>query len=222
LNAPAVTERTNEAWLRDLSAVGPAHDVAVAELREYLLRAILVYLARHRSDLAGLEFEELRQYAEDWAQSSIIQILEKLDTFRGASKFTTWAYRVAINLAAADLRRRNWDNTSLDQLTDDRALSERLAEDAGPPGPESRAMRRQIWETIQTVIDTDLTERQRTALTMAVVEDAPMEVIAEALGTNRNNVYKIVHDARRKLRRALDERGWSADDVFQAFGSANL
>jgi RNA polymerase sigma-70 factor (ECF subfamily) len=219
LNAPAVATRSNEDWLRDLSAAGPAHDGAIEDLREFLLRAILVYLSRHRSDLAGLEYEELRQYAQDWSQAALIQILDKLDTFRGQSKFTTWAYRVAINLAAADLRRRSWDSTSLEMLTEERGFALRLTQDASA-GPEATALQEQIWETIQQVIDEDLTPRQREALTMAVLDDAPMEAIASALGTNRNNVYKIVHDARRKLRRELEERGWSADDVFQAFGGS--
>lgn len=214
------TDRTNEEWLRDLRGDGAPRDAAIAQLREYLLRAILVYLTRHRSDLAGLDYEELHQLSEDWAQAALLQVMGKLDTFRGASKFTTWAYRVAINLAAADLRRKRWDDLSVEQLTERHpgALAHQT-EDQRAPSPEVAMTRSQIWDAIWEVITQDLTTRQRTALIRGVLDGAPMEVVAEELETNRNNVYKIVHDARRKLRSVLEARGWRAEDVLAAFAA---
>jgi RNA polymerase sigma-70 factor (ECF subfamily) len=218
----AIEERTNEQWLADLSGEGPASAAAVEQLRDYLLRAILVYLTRQRSDLGRHDFDDLRQMAEDWAQAAVIQVIEKRDTFRGASKFTTWAYRVAINLAATDLRRKSWNHTSLEELVEERSAALAVALEQSATTPEQAATRRQIWADVQTAIDQDLSERQRLALTLAVVSGAPIEVVAETLETNRNNVYKIVHDARRKLRGALEARGWTADDVMQAFSAGSM
>ncbi len=219
VTGPRIDERSNERWLADLSDAGPVQAEAVAHLRDYLLRAILVYLTRQRSDLARLDFEELRALAEDWAQAAVIQVLDKRDTFRGTSKFTTWAYRVAINLAATDLRRKSWSHASLEQLIEERSAALSLALEHTAATPEQEATRDQIWSTVQSVIDQDLTDRQRAALTLAIVDGAPIDVVAQSLGTNRNNVYKIVHDARKKLRKSLESRGWSADDVLAAFGS---
>lgn len=217
MTGPTIDERSNERWLADLSSTGPAQAQAVEQLRDYLLRAILVYLTRQRSDLARLDFEELRALAEDWAQAAVIQVLNKRDTFRGNSKFTTWAYRIAINIAATDLRRKSWNHASLEQLVEERSPALALALEHSAATPEQAATRDQIWSTVRSVMEEELTDRQRQALTMAVVDGAPIELVAEVLGTNRNNVYKIVHDARKKLRKSIEHRGWSADDVMAAF-----
>jgi RNA polymerase sigma-70 factor (ECF subfamily) len=215
----AKNARSNEEWLADLQASGARREAALEELRDYLLRAVLVYLTRHRSDLSGFDYDELQQLAEDWAQQAVIQVLDKLDTFRGDSKFTTWAYRVAINLAAGELRRKRWENVSLEGLTDDGNADLRLSHDASSPTPEAQFARRQVWDTIRSVIENELTERQRTALMRVVFDGAPVEVVAQQLDTNRNNIYKIIHDARKKLKRELELRDWSADDVLRAFES---
>jgi RNA polymerase sigma-70 factor, ECF subfamily len=212
-----ITARTNEQWLEDLPSIGPPHDAAVEDLREYLLRAVLVYLTRHRSDVADLDYDELHQMAEDWAQQGVLQVLAKLPTFRGDSKFTTWAYRVVINLVAGDLRRKRWESVSLDALTSAEQPDPRLSEDDHQPSPETHLARGEAWNAIRQVIDESLTDRQRSVLTMVVLEDTPVEEVAERMGTNRNNIYKIVHDARRKLRLELELRDWAAEDILGAF-----
>ncbi|MFN2116007.1 MAG: RNA polymerase sigma factor [Anaerolineae bacterium] len=214
---PRNHQRSNSEWLADLDPQSPQREAAIADLREYLLRAVLVYLTRHRSDLSVFDYDEIRQFAEDWAQQALIQVIDHRDTFRGDSKFTTWAYRIAVNLAAGELRRKRWENLSLDRLTEAEAPDISLREDTSAPPPEDLLSREQIWQTIQDVIQHDLTDRQRTVITRIIIEGVPVEVVADDLGTNRNNIYKLVHDARRKLKRALESRGWSADDVLSAF-----
>lgn len=213
---------TNEQWLAGLRSTGRQREGAVGHLRDYLLRAILVYLIRHRSDLAHFDYEELQQLAEDWAQQALLQILDNLDSFRGDSKFTTWAYRVAINLAAGELRRKRWENVSLEGLAESDTSDLRLREDPAALQPEQAYAQVQIWEVVQSIIEQDLTERQRTALTRVIFEEVPVEVVAEELHTNRNNVYKIIHDARKKIRQALEQRHWSADDILGAFDGDRL
>ncbi len=214
---PRAASRDTEAWLRDLRGEGRARDRAILDLRDYLLRAVLVYLTRHRADLRAFDFAELQQFAEDWAQLAVLQVLDKLDAFEGRSKFTTWAYRVAINLAAGELRRKRWADVSLDQLRDQESPDLGLLADTGAIEPEQVAARQLVWEAVGEVINSELSERQRTALTRVIIEGVPVEAVAEELGTNRNNVYKIVHDARKKLRRGLEQRSWGADDVLALF-----
>jgi RNA polymerase sigma-70 factor, ECF subfamily len=216
--APRV--RTNAEWLAELGAADARSDATVSELRDYLLRAVLIYLTRHRSDLTGFDYEELRQFAEDWTQLALIQVLDNLDSFRGDSKFTTWAYRVAINLAAGELRRKRWENVSLEGLAESDSPDLAVTEDTALPSPESELTRDQIWSTIQGIIDRDLTERQRIVLTRIVLEGVPVEAVADSLGTNRNNIYKIVHDARKKLRRELEAAHWTAEEMLGAFDDA--
>lgn len=214
---PPTTDLQSDPWLADLRASGQKRDAAVDRLRTYLLRAIWIYLTRQRSDLTGMHFEDLSQLAEDWAQESVMQVLGNLDRFRGDSRFTTWAYRVAINLVAGDLRRKRWDNSSLDAMTESETADLRPMQSDRSIAPESRVTRGLVWDAIQTAIRDDLTERQRTALTRVVLEGRPIEVVAGELETNRNNIYKLVHDARKKLRQATEERGWSADEILAAF-----
>lgn len=209
--------RTTADWLRDLAPDSPNRAEAIQALRDYLLRAILVYLTRSRADLSEYDYDELRQWAEDWAQTALLQVIEKRESFRGDSKFTTWAYRVAVNLVASDLRRKAWSTASLEHLVEANSNSLRYAEDTSAPRPEVSAERSEAWDAVRTVIRDELTDRQRTAITRVILDGAPMEVVAKELGTNRNNLYKILHDARRKLKAALAARRWQADDILSSF-----
>jgi RNA polymerase sigma-70 factor (ECF subfamily) len=215
---PASRRRSNEEWLRALRSRGAMQEEALQDLRDYLLRAVLVYLSRDRSDLARFHPDELRQLAEDWAQEALLTIVDKLDTFRGQSKFTTWAYRVVINLAADELRHRRWKALSLEALAEEEEMPLlSMIEDTQAEDPEKAAERQEIWATIQRIIDEELTDRQRTALTNLLLRGMPMQEVAERLGTNKNNVYKIMHDARKKLKKRLTEYGLSEEYILATF-----
>jgi RNA polymerase sigma-70 factor (ECF subfamily) len=207
--------------LAALQGSGARQHAALEDLRDYLLRAVYVYLSRHRSDLVHLDRSEVEQLAEDYVQEALVLVLSKLDTFRGDSKLTTWAYRVAINLAAGDLRRRQWRDMSLDALNE--AVEEELPplsammEDTSMSDPDQEVMRRQIWELIRQAIQEELTERQRIVFINQYFRGVSPEVIAERLGTNRNNVYKIAHDARVKLKKHLAAQGLTEDEILAAF-----
>lgn len=214
----AVERRSNDEWLEALRSSGAAQEAALADLRAYLLRAVYLYLSQHRSDLAYFDPAELQQLAEDWAQEAVLSILSKLDTFRGDSRFTTWAYRVVINLAASELRRRRWASLSLEALSEetDTAAIE-LIEDLDAADPETTVQRQELWRIVNGIIQQDLTERQRMVLVEGVINEVPIEELARRLETNPNNVYKIYHDARRKLKRQLQEHGLSEGEVLAAF-----
>ncbi len=217
----AVPTRTNEEWLTALQTPGPEQTQALEELRDYLLRAVYVYLSRHRSDLTHFDRDEIQQLAEDWAQEALLTILAKLDTFRGDSRFTTWAYRVVINLAASELRRRRWANLSLEGLTetedDEEGGGFEFAQEDGSVNPEAALQQRHVWETLRHIIEQDLTERQRSVLVGSLVEGKPVEDLAQQLNTNPNNIYKIMHDARKKLKQRLADYNLNEDAVLQVF-----
>src|SRR5574342_115241 len=97
--------RTNQEWLLDLSASGSLQEAAIADLRDLLLRAALYFFNRNLSDFAGSSRDEILQRAEDCAQDALIAIMDHLGDFRGDSKFTTWAYKFAINIALMTARR---------------------------------------------------------------------------------------------------------------------
>lgn len=212
-------QRKNEDWLAQLQGEGQIRDRAILDLRDYLLRVILVYLERQRADLSGLDHEELRQLADDWAQQSLLKVLAQLGGFRGQSKLTTWAYRVAINLVASELRRRHWREASLDALLESGAGRLGSAPDGDATSPESSVTRDQIWATVEQSIASDLSERQRVVITRVVLEGIEPELLAAELGTNRNNIYKILHDARRKLKQSMLGRGWTSEEMLAAFSS---
>src|SRR5574342_261976 len=108
--------RTNQEWLRDLNASGPLQEAAIADLRDLLLRAALYFFSRNLSDFGGLSRSDILQRAEDCAQDALIAVIKHLSDFRGDSKFTTWAYKFAINMALMAARRERWKNISLDEL----------------------------------------------------------------------------------------------------------
>lgn len=212
--------RTNADWLSDLRSTGPAQAQALQALWDYLVRAARTYLERRRREWAGLEDAELRQLAEDLAQEALLDILNKLDTFRGESRFTTWAYKFVINVAAEELRRQRWRNISLEALppgADVPPLAEALA-DAQAPDPEKALQREQVWDTLRRIIAEDLTERQRVVLIRLTIQDAPVEAVAQQLETTPNNIYKLLHDARKKLKRRLLEAGITPEYVWDIFG----
>ena len=152
---------------------------------------------------------------------ALLKVLDQLDGFRGESKLTTWAYRVSINLVAGELRRRRYRDLSLDGLVEAAPGESALQLDADSPSPEARLSRSQVWDAVSRAIEQDLSERQQHVIRRVVLDGAEPERVAQELGTNRNNVYKILHDARRKLKRSLLARNWSSEEMLAAFASSD-
>ena len=210
--------RTNEEWLADLGTHETRAE-ALADLREYLLKAVYVYLDRYREDLYDLSRSELEQMAEDFAQEALLQVLNNLETFRGESKFTTWAYRFVINEAAAELRLHRWQTLSTEALIGEGEEVSLLSflSDVEAPDPERTVARTEILVVMQRVIEEDLTRRQRIALVSIKMRGVPVVEVAERLDATPNTIYKLVYDARRKLREGLERRHYSQADVLAIF-----
>lgn len=203
-------ERTNEQWLEALR--GPGHGKALRELRATLVRGLRISLrTRVRSGLDEL--------AEDSAQEALIKIMNNLDSFRGESRFTTWAQKIAIRVAFTELRRLRWQDVSLDEALErhEHTGSRTDAFSDGGHTPEEISTRRDMLDSVRTFIDQELTERQRTAMTVVMFEGLPLEEAARRMGTNRNALYKLLHDARQQLKKRLEREGLTTEEVLAEF-----
>ena len=132
--------------------------------------------------------------------------------------FTTWVHKIAIRIALTELRRKRWQDSSLDEMVDNEEtpVSPRILEDSSAT-PEQTAERADMLERVRRVIDEELTERQRRALIMLGLQGMPMEEAAKRLKTNRNALYKLLHDARLRLKQRLQTEGLDAQEVLTAF-----
>ena len=205
-----MANRSNAEWLSALGEGGQGREGAVKELRELLRRAIANFLSRRS---AGNDFPH-EDLAEECAQESVLLIQTKLDQFRGDSQFTTWAYSIAIRVTLGELRRRRWQAAKIEEA--------RLG-DAMPgwpidtPGPERSLEQRQAWSLLSELIETSLTPLQRKALIAHAFQEMPLDLVAEWLGTNRNSLYKLIHDARKRLKAALLARGVTHRELLAIF-----
>lgn len=209
-----VKTRTNQDWVQALRE--PASPEALEDLRAILMRGL-------RAALVGRVDGDVDALAEDFAQEALLKILANLETFRGESRFTTWAQRIAIHIAFSELRRRRWKDIPLQTFTQSRDGSEFTPELLSSPNssPEAQATRRDLLRNVENLIFDELTEKQRTALVSIVQDGFPLPLVAERMGTNPNALYKLLHDARRKLKQRLEEKtGLSAQELLSLFEEA--
>lgn len=213
-----LTERTNEEWVLDLQSAERQAE-ALDDLRARLQRSILYYLSQERSDLRDLALSEIEEMARDLAQDATLRVLDNLDAFRGESRFTTWANKIAIRVAISEMRRARYRDFSLETITADNDFVSATANLVGeaPPNPETAAERGDVMTILEEALRTALTPRQYQALVAVALNNVPMDTVAEQLGTNRNALYKLIHDARRKLKAHLEEQGLSIDYLMGLF-----
>lgn len=201
-------ERSNEQWVHALGGPGPQREAALADLRALLLKGLGYAL----SGRTGVDSSTL----EDVVQEALLKILDKLGTFRGESKFTTWAQTVAVRLAFSQLRRRHWQDVSLDQMLEDTHFDPADKVDPATQA-QQKVQQEKILKVMHQVISEQLTEKQRHALTAEFQHGVPLEVLAERMNTNRNALYKLLFDARHKLKKGLLASGLTAEEVRSAF-----
>ena len=213
-NSSHMTTRTNDQWLSDLRTEGEQKEATLEDLRAVVARGLPYALSRWLSP-ASPQFESL---VEEVTQETLLRVLDQLHTFEGRSMFTTWVHKIAIRIALTELRRKRWQDSSLDEMVDDDEMpvSPRILEDSSVT-PEQSAERADMMTRIRRVIDEELTERQRRALIMLGLQGMPMEEAARRLKTNRNALYKLLHDARLRLKQRLQSEGLDAQEVLAAF-----
>lgn len=209
-----MTERSNEQWVSELGAPGEAQEIALGDLRAIVLRGLPYALSKWLTP-TDPQFESL---SEEVAQDTLLRVLDSLHTFEGRSKFTTWVHKIAVRIALTELRRKRWRDVSLDELTENAPGQGPLGVlTAHVAGPEVVAEQSDMIAHLQRVIAEELTEKQREALIATRIHGVPMEEVARRMGTNRNALYKLLHDARLRLKNRLEEEGLSPEDVLAAF-----
>jgi len=186
-------------WLKALRAEGSEREQAVARLHDLLLRATRFELGRRRAALSHVRGEELDDIAMQAANDALMAVLSKLDDFRGASRFTTWAYKFGLLDAGVKLRRRAWQDREV------------ILEPEGWAGFADRRTsvheeleRAELLGALREAIDRTLTDHQRQVFVALALNEVPIDVLAERLDTTRGALYKTLHDARRKLREELE------------------
>jgi len=185
-----------------LNTAGPERDAAVVELHALLLKAARFEVNRRRDALPHLRGGDHEDLAQESADDALLAVLGKLGEFRGESRFTTWAYKFALLEAGVKVRRRAWQGREVP--LEDEAWA--VLADARR-GVSHEAETRDLIAALGEEIERSLSDHQRTVLVAVALNDVPIDVLAERLGSNRGALYKTLHDARQKLRRALAERG---------------
>jgi RNA polymerase sigma-70 factor (ECF subfamily) len=188
---------------------GANPDEALGDLYDLLVRGLRAALGSYGGGVDA--------YVEDFAQEALIRITGNLDSFRGESRFTTWAQKIAMNVALTELKRRRWRDVSLQDL-----FARREAADRGPAAdrrltPEQQAFQNMVLGELRRMVDDELTDRQREAVVAVILEGMPISEVARRMGTNQNALYKLLHDARRKLKRRMEAVGLSPQEVLAAF-----
>lgn len=196
----SLTQRTNESWLAAMRGKGEGSAAAVADLQAYLTRVL------SKAMLGRLGSDDIA----DLVQESLANIVKGLASFRGDSAFSTWATGIATRVAFTELRRRQVRAEKPGRFE---VLEEELRrKEAGTPSPDELATQNDLLRALERAIASALTERQRLAI-RAELRGIPTIEIARRLGTNQNALYKLTHDARKRLRAALLEAGYGADSI---------
>ena len=195
-------DRESDQWVKQLQPGHPRHDEAVAKLREVLLHVAYHELSRRQGQGASITGAELDDLAQQAASDALMNVLARLDDFRGLSRFTTWAYKFVMFEVSAKVARHTWrrqppsgEKVAFDELPDSLA-----------PNPGDRLEQRERLEALSAAI-LELTERQREVFVAIALNEVPIDLLAVRLGTNRNAIYKNLFDARRNLRASMAAAG---------------
>jgi RNA polymerase sigma-70 factor (ECF subfamily) len=208
--APPLTATSDsQAWLDALRSDGPTYDQAVGCLHALLLRAARFETSKRRASLSYVRGEELEDIALQAADDALMAVLAKLDGFRGESRFTTWAYKFALLEAGVRLRRRAWQEREVVLDSDSWTHFAQASH-----GPAADAEQSELMQALSACIGQELTPHQRQVLVALAIDGVPIDVLAERLSTTRGALYKTLHDARRKLRAKLSDKGFEIDNAM--------
>ena len=206
--------RTNDQWLDELRSDGHMKDSALADLRQILISG----LRRGLLSQVNTSAPEFETQAEDFVQEALLKILANLDSFAGRSRFTTWAHKIAVSVALTELRRKRWQDSSLDGILETESGDYTPSFVADPaPRPEGATVQADMLRRVNNIITNELTEKQRTALTASIIQELPTAQVAKMMNMKPNAVYKLLHDARVRLKKQLQKEGLSVAEVISVF-----
>ena len=202
--------RENQKWLDDLCSRSPSiRDQATADLQQKLRRNISAQFIRR-----GLN----TSCVDDIVQEASLRIFNRLDTFRGESQFETWATAVAVRTGLEMIRRGFWETKTTSDLFDGQDIDLVNQWQTTSPGPQASAEQQEVLKVLEDAINHSLTDRQKCAL-MGELQGKSTTAIAEEMEITRGAVYKLTHDARKKLRRVLEDAGFNRDVVKSLFSN---
>jgi RNA polymerase sigma-70 factor, ECF subfamily len=208
-------DRDNQEWLMDLRAQGKTRQKALEDLRGILQRILPKALSRWLSP-SNPHFDA---FLEDVTQETLLRVLDRIESFEGRSMFTTWVYTIAIRIGLSELRLRKWQEVSLDGLEEgsypDQMPFSRF--EGSDPDPETALAQKKAVELVLKVIEQELTPHQRAVITAVVFQGLPLDVIAKRMDSNRNALYKVMHDARIKLKSHLEYMGYPPEELLKIF-----
>lgn len=187
---------SDEPWVNDLNDPGPPGHVAQRSLHDLLLRATRHQVWRLRSQLPGAGPADLEDLAQQAADDALVAVLGKLATFEGRSRFSTWVYKFGVLHAGVAVRRQAWRHREV-------ALPDSFDVPDDGTAPEGYVQADDLSRAVRAAIATVLTPHQRRVTLALLIEQVPIDVLAERLNTNRNALYKTLHDARQRLRTSL-------------------
>jgi len=196
-------DRESTEWVRHLTATGDDHRAAVTRLHALLLGVARGEAARRRPTLPDRGSDEVDDLCVQAANDALVAVLGKIDTYRGNARFTTWACKFVILEISSALRRHAWRHRKVEL---DDSVWDRLPD--GAPPPLQRIQSAEVLAVLGRAVRDQLTERQRLIFQSVTMDDVPIDVLAERLGSTRGAIYKTLHDARGKLRRALADAGY--------------
>ena len=178
--------RSNNEWVKSLTS--PTDERAVAELRDIIIRSLKPALYKYID-------RELDQFVEDTAQDALLKILDKVHTFRGESKFTTWAMKIAVREGLSELRRKKWKEISIQDLmsvSDDNSSELNTMEfSANDPDPEQLANQNIVLDKVMEIIEHELSDKQKMAIQALMVYNISVTVVANQMGISRNALYNL-------------------------------
>ncbi len=192
-------------WIKRLKSEGRERETAIVELTELLVRGLSRSLSHRYGGAVS---------PDDIAQVAIMKILASLDQFEGRSRFTTWAMTIATRVGISELRRKHFQDVSLHDLaTSESGTFEPVSSGSSV---DVQLDRETVLATLDRMIETELTEKQRQAIA-ANLNGMPVEEIARRMESNRNAVYKLIHDARMRLRNGFEKAGITPEDFDALF-----
>lgn len=207
-------ERSNKDWLTSLRSTGKANQRALAELREIILNSLPYAISKylHPSDP---HFDPLIQ---EVAQETLLRVMDRLETFKGQSKFTTWVHTISVRIALTELRRARWKEVSLNELQSGVDSDDKMRKMPDQDiDVEASAEQGEIMALIQKAMMEVLTDKQRNALVAVAVRGMPIAEVADRMGSNKNALYKLLHDARLKLKIHFEEQGITPENIRSSF-----
>jgi len=198
---------TNEEWIQALKP--PVDERAVELLREQLIRGLKPALHKYVD-------RELDQFVEDVAQDALLKVLDNIDSFRGESKLTTWAMKIAVREGLTELRLKRYDDISIEDLKPDNDSREifSLSVAGEETSPDRSLHESELVDKVMSIINQELTDKQKQAINALMIQGLPVPVVVKQMDTNRNALYKLVYDARLKIKNKLELEGIDPDKML--------